>query len=563
MATSLPIPINTAGITGTDGITPVYDGSAPWRIWGLHDIYTGGPGANRYVPKINDYAVNYETNEQFRVTHINPVTLIPTFVAVLPAGEEQSNPADVLFGGNPAVYRAYLDKSVRPYKLAVDGNVHSYHADATYAKVFLGNNISTSGTVVGFLSDSVGTFLTDQIPLELLGIHNVDNYTIRGVKVCSTNVNILNGQLVTVVFYSVSGNVLRIVPMLCEHSTFIRGANADEKYVTHISLKSPFVSLTDDHVLEYPINVLEPALNLIGVVHYSDGSRNELPVDSSKFSIFGLENYLGTVAGQTFDLVLNYKLGPTEAAYAGVSGDGKSVNASYSLVTVNRQGSYTVKLYAYPVWISEIAGYQLKWFMYNLDRDVSFDVTPYVSFQPDTTVYNPTGYGTTQQLHARINLRDVSTYFKSFIHTQIIGINLREPGTARMTNWAILFNPSQNPPFGINLHARLVSTGVSNTVVNIGSDIETFVQWTDKVYKNTIPIIDLSAETVPLTPNFFNIVDGNAKKSFPISAWNSNLSLGTVSSNVALNKTLFIEFIRREATGDIYLGMAAMPIYEG
>lgn len=563
MATSLPIPINTAGITGTDGITPIYNGSAPWRMWGLPDIYTGGVGANRYVPKINDYIKNFETDETFRVTHIDPVTLIPTLVTVLPPGEEQANPADILFGGNPGVYRVYLDKSVRPYKLAVDGNVHSYHSDANYAKVFMGNNISTSGNVLAFLSDSAGNFLTDKIPLELVGIHNVDNYTIRGVKVCSTNVNIPSGQLVTVVFYSVAGNVLRVVPMLCQHSTFIRGANADEKYVTHISLKSPFVSLTDDHVLEYPINVLEPALNLIGVVHYSDGSSNTLPVDSTKFSIFGLEQYLGTVPGQTFDLVLNYKLGSTEAAYTGVSGDGKSVNASYSLVTVNREGSYSVKLYAYPVWISEMAGYQLKWFMYNLDRDISFDVTPYVNFQPDTTAYDPTGYGTTQMLHVRINLRDVSTSFKSFIHTQVIGINLREPGTSRMTNWTILFNPAHNPAFGVDLHARLISTGVSNTVVNIGSDIETFVQWTDRVYKNFIPIIDLSAETIPLTPNYFNIVDDGVKKNFPISAWNSNLSLGTVSAGVALNKTLFIEFIRRESTGDVLLGMAAMPIYEG
>jgi hypothetical protein len=44
--------ISTAGIAGSDGVVPVYDPEAPWKMWAKGEIWDGTVGKSRYVPKV-------------------------------------------------------------------------------------------------------------------------------------------------------------------------------------------------------------------------------------------------------------------------------------------------------------------------------------------------------------------------------------------------------------------------------------------------------------------------------------------------------------------------------
>jgi hypothetical protein len=107
-----------------------------------------------------------------------------------------------------------------------------------------------------------------------------------------------------------------------------------------------------------------------------------------------------------------------EVTYNATSGEGKFVTEPYQMTTIKQEGAYIVKLYGYPVWVDSTVGYQMKWFLYNLDRGVSFEVTPYV--YPGTTgdTFDGKAYGKVQNLTVRLNLRDVSMSFKSYQHAK-------------------------------------------------------------------------------------------------------------------------------------------------
>lgn len=557
----MPTPINTNGITGTDGIVPVYDGNARWCWWNMDEIFDGTIGAKRYVPKVNDYVEDTIDFITYIVTSIDPVTLIPTMVPInrsITNGVITDN--DALIGPGPESYRLYYDTTVTPHVLAVDIRTHVKGTQASYAKIFKGHIVTgAAAKVISFMYDSGGAFLSQNIPLELVAIDSHVNHSIRTVSVCYTNEVLLDGEIATVVVYSADGHVLSKRQLLVENTSFIRTLNASQKYVSNISLKSPFLSSTDSNTLEYPINVPMQSFNMIGVVNYSDGSKLEIPVDGSRFKILGLERYIATVVGQRLKLVLSYALGETETAYGAVSGDSKYVTEPFDLITINQVGSFSVKLYCYPVWVDATTGYVLKWSLYNLERMVSFDVTPYVNYNPGSPVFNGLSYGVNQSLSVRVNLRDISPVFTSFIHVQNIQVLLREPGTARQTNWSIIFEPGQPAPYGVDTYAKVDLLNASTTRIYLNSGAQTQTDWMNKLFFNTKPLYDNRRESAAPTPNYFAIMSGSERYEFPVAAWNNPF---TVPVGLTINDTLFVEFFKRDANGDILLGRSGLPIYE-
>lgn len=551
-------------VTGTDGVVPVYEPTARWTTWALSQIFNGGPGANRYVPKLHDYVEDYEQYITYKVIALDPVTLIPTLQPITRPGSSGSfTLVDRLVGVGPGTqsdtYKVYLDTSVTPHALAVDTRLRVAGTMSSYVKIFKGSDLSGNGQVIGFLYDQNGTFITNNIPLELAAIDSHVNHTIKIVGMAYTNVELADGEIVTVVVYSDDGHVVSKRQLLVENTAFIRDVNVSQKYVSSIALESPFLSQTEQQTLEYPINIPLSDLNMTGVVNYSDGSKLRIPVDGNRFKVLGLERFVGTVSGQNIKLVLSYALNSNEIAYGAVSGDGKFVTSPYTLKTINQIGSYSVRLYCYPVWVDATTGYVLKWFLYNLDRDVTFDVTPFVSYNSPEQSFNGKMYGVNQFVGARVNIRDVSPAFSSYIHIQNVQIQLLEPGTARTTNWVIKFEPTQDTPYGVSVNARIDVLSASTTRVYLSSGASTQSEWIEKLYFNTKPMYDNRREVRPPTPNYFAIIAGSQRYEYPVAAWNNPV---VINSGLEVNDTLFIEWIFRSSSGDMLLGKSGLPIYE-
>ncbi|EKD22644.1 MAG: hypothetical protein ACD_84C00025G0001 [uncultured bacterium] len=370
--------------------------------------------------------------------------------------------------------------------------------------------------------------------------------------------DLLDGELVTAVFYSDIGGVVSKRQLLVENTAFIRRTDTNTKYITGISLESPFLSASDPRMIQYPLNVPQDGLSLIGVVHYSDGSVSRLPVDGTKFKIFGLEGFISTIIGQKFNLVLKYSLSPGEIAYGVNSADGKFITETYKATTMRADGAFTVKLYGYPVWIDEVNGYRMEWFMYNLDRNAVYRVTPYVKFNANSHVFDPTLYGTVQHLSVSMNLRDVNGLFTNYIHVQTMDVALLNPGTARATNWTLTTSPGQTVPFGTNNFAAATFVNQNLWRVNLMSGAVNQAEWLQKLYFNTMPLTDVTREVAPPTPNYFAIVVGSTELEYPTSEWNITHD---VNFPITPDSTLFIKFFYRTPDNDIQLSVAGIPIY--
>jgi hypothetical protein len=546
-------------IQAPDGYTVTYDPDALWRLWDIDQIYTGVTGQNKHVPKVRDHLINPITDQRYRVTAIDPLTLVPTYEDITNGTSNEGELLAAGVGSQPDTYRIYLDSSVTPHKLHVDARLKLHADTAAYAKIFKGTNISASGHVLGMLYDQNGTFLTHNIPLVLVAMDTHENHGIKVIPTCYTNEELVDGAMVTAVIYTAEGGEVSRRTLWVNNSSFIPDLAADTRYVSHVTLESPFMSQTDDHVIEYPINVPLQAMNMFGRVHYSDGSSILLPVDGGKFSLLGLERFVGTYPGQHVPLVLRYRLDTTEVAYGQlVSADGKHIAEPYDLVTTEQRGAFTIKLSGYPVWRSDLSEYQMRWFMSDLNRDVMFDVTPYIYFNQSSDVFNPVGYGLVQKLSVRVNLKDVSQALPSFIHTQTQTVVLMSPGTVAGANWKLAFEPNQEPLFGEALSAQVNMINQNLWRLNIRAGITNFNDWLDRVFYDSKPLYDLRKEQKAPEPTHIAMFIGAARSEVPISMWNQEF---TVSLNLSSQSNLQMEFIRRTDQGDLRLGVVAVPLH--
>ncbi|BDD79545.1 hypothetical protein [Burkholderia phage FLC9] len=561
--------MSTAQVTGTDGVVPIYDPDGRWQTWSLEQIFVGGPGTNMYVPNPKDYVVNPDTNEWYKVAAVDQTTLLSTLVPLSSTAIGAFDPSDLLMGVGPGTqsdtYRCYLDTSVMPYRAAVDVRLQVAGTMASYAKVFRGAILGTSGQVISAFYDQSGNLLGENVPLELVATDNVANVSIKVVKPFYTKVAMVDGEIITVVIYAADGTVLSKRQLLVENTAYIRTTDASEKYVTGIAMSSPFLSSSDPTTLQYPINVPKAGLNLMGIVEYSDGTTAQMPVDGTKFSLMGLDNYVATIVGQKFPLVLKYSLSANEIVYgasANTDGSGGAafITESFKATTLNMDGAYTVKLFCVPVFIDSVNGWRLDWYLFNLDRNVAQLVTPYVKFATNSPAFLPKGYGVNQQIQVQLTLSDVNPSFKNVQFTETIGIILNRDGTDQTgTNWTISYDPGQTPAYGANTHAVTTFVNQNLMQVKIDQGLTDQEAWLDQVYYPAKPLTDPTQETMPPVPNMFSFVLPSGDVEFPISQWNSQLALSSVVAN---GGTLLVKFFLRTSENDLELALCPMPVWQ-
>lgn len=552
-------------ILGENGKVLVYDPDSTWRIWALQETYRGTADSGKYVPKINDFIVDYTSGETWRVLDLDLTTYIPTLARIKLIGEgDDFDDYDIILGQGPgAVYdthRAYLDTSVRPFDLALEHRNFIHGTMSKYAKIFRGS-VSEEGDyrVISAFYDGSGNMLGDQIPLELSNVPNAQNYATYSIPPCKTTEDMPNGEIVTVVVYSDTGHVVSKSKYIVERTSYIRSVNSPIKYITHINLESQYLSGTDPNLILYPVNVTLNSLNLIGVVNYSDGSKAKLPIDGTRFKVFGLENFVATVVGQELPVVITYTLAANESAYGTTVGATHHLSANYVAKTIEADNQYAVKLYGFPVWVNAVSGYRIEWFLYNLDRARHYNVTPLVSFNANAPAYDPTLYGVTQRLSVNINLQQISGEFANHIHTQAIDITLHNQGTEAPTNWTIGFDPGQNPPFGVYNQVKMTYVNQNLKYLDISLGAQNRQEWLERLYYKTRPLINPQTEAIPPEPDHFVLMTGSQSVEYPISQWAS-----TITTNLLMNDrdTLFIKFFRRSVDNDIQLSIAGIPIHQ-
>ena len=299
--------------------------------------------------------------------------------------------------------------------------------------------------------------------------------------------------------------------------------------------------------------------NLTGVVYYSDGSSASMAIDGVKFSVSGLSAYASTNVNQSYSLVATYVLQENESAYGVNNVNVAHFSKPYTLVTSAANLNYQTQLFAYPVWNG--TAYTLEWLIYDMSRSLSTDVTNQVIV---TNTFNGTLYGTKQTVNASINLGTVNPAYGTFNYSQAVDILLEAPGTFRQNsatppNWYVTPISGTMPLFGAGCFATYLVNSPTNRTVNLMGTYTTQAAWLEAYYNASLPMTLAGVETTPPTPTHFNLIINGTSTTFPLSSWNTAI---TISQVIAANSTLFIEFIERTSIADLQLAVAGVPFYQ-
>lgn len=548
----------TVLVAGSDGVVPIYEENGLWRTWSKHQTWDGTTGEGRFVPKLMDHVIDPETNERWLVIGHHPTTMVPVLKSIALVKNGVINDDDLLIGVGPGpdaqTYRAYLNKRTSPYTLSCEARCFFYGTMVEYVKIFLGSDTTETGIVISRRYNSSGVFVSNNIPLEVVQIDSHTNYTTKVIPRCKITEDLVSGERITIVAYSADGHVVSKRQMVVEVSDLDMDVTAAVNYIEDIGLES--IWLRSDGVLEYPLNIPLDALNMMGVVKYSNGQQMKLPIDGNKFRMFGLSGRISSIPGQPKDLVLAYSMSASEQGNSSSGVMDRIITKPYRIVTGNPNYSIAVKLFGFPFWNSTLNQYQMRWFLLNMERNVWFEVTSLVQYLPSTGPFDPILYGTIQRKRVSINLRSVSSSFITFVHPQSVDIVLNGAPQSVSTQgaWSIGTESSdQYPRYGENVYAERVGS----STINLSSGFLTQEEWLDSIYYRLRPLVDVTTESRPPAPTHFIVTHGSSVTEWSISDWNKPLAVNTL---VTVNGTITIRWIKRTAAGDLQLAIGALMV---
>jgi hypothetical protein len=545
-------------IRGSDGAIPQYDPNGLWKTWRYEEIYFGAEAINKFVPKVDDYVRSLADKKTYRVTAVDDL-LIPTLIEESEDNGQSASTVLIGEGLQPVSFRLYLDTSKLPFEASLDSR-HFIYGDAnTYARIFRGYDVGINGKVISALFNG-SIYLDDKVPLELTTYDNHTNLAQKCVPPFNTKDDMPNGEVCTVVIYNAQNAETSRKSLIVERSSFIRPVNAFQKYISSISLESVFLSSIDPYVLNYPLNVPATSLNVMGVLHYSDGSDKRVAIDGSKFSLFGIESFVATRPGQKVPLVLNYRLDDDEAAYGAISADGKKITEPYSIVTTHENGMFSPILMGYPRWDEATSTYVMRWWLMDLNRSTMLEATNAVQYNETSDVFDGNNHVHVQFLSIRVNLNAVSQALPNWIHTQTAYVKLYDPvgSNTDVGVWEIGQENVFGKFYGTGLNAEAIVINQNEYLINLGNTIPTLNEWLDKLYFNSKPVYSLYREASPPIPTHFTIMnDPLNTQTFPIDKWNQEFSIFT---NITTASNLIVRWERHIANTTLMLAVTELSI---
>ena len=542
------VPIETPGVGfRTHDESEVYNGK-------IEDYENGA----KYVPNVGDAILT--PSGWSRVTSVNTARLSTTTPITLTDDSELVEEELGQLIGSPIQksgyeYFCYLDTDKFPYRLGIDSRYHDFSPLSEYIRIFKGTDISTTtGQVISAQYDHTGTFTSDTIRLESVYDANSAPTSIKSPMEGFSNVKLNSGEKVTVVVFGNHGRVMRIDVMSIIETNLIRPASQGQRYVSAIRLVSPYIDQTDISTIRIPQFLNRAALNLQAEITYS--TEKELRnIDGTSVSLVGFDSLACTVVGDSETIHLRYKLAANENNLTDITPNGEYILRRYKVRIIEEEKLLALKLFTFPRW--DGLDYSLEHYLLNLERDVFYRVTPYVSLVGSGPAFNPTRYGVEQELTFSVNMKDVNPVYPDYNHTQTIHLALMAAGNTPIeTKWRVKFGELDSNTYGQNVAAAVSYVNSTTYAYDISCGKSDLQSWLDKVYYPLEPLYS-SIENEPLVPTHVKVSYSGQEFELPLSNWN----LGwTDNLQLTEGSLITLVFVKKLVDGDRYLAVGGMSV---
>lgn len=536
---------------------PVVDPNRGYREWNIKDIF-GHSTAGQIVPNSDDKVTDWERGI-YRVTAVDYQTNQSTLTYWSPIkSPDENQDLDVLLGGGPGQtyesFCAFLDTSVTPHTLTPERRLHMYSEDITGYRVFRGH----TDQVVSLMRDPSGNILGTLVPMSSVEFPGLDQTAIKYPAGGYTLDNLQDGELLTLIAYAAETKV-------SQHKLVVKRTGAQHQagdgihYITGIEIDSAHLSSADRSVIEFPLGVPVQALPMTAIVTYSDGVRVRYPIDDTRFSLWGRENYIASVLGEEFQFTLVMRLNNDEASYGQAMAPGRLLPRRYTARTTAADGAYEVKLYIYPTWDTATGKYRLEYWLYNLDREAYYNVTNLIEFGANSDPFDPSIYGQVQTLTVRLDLSRVDSQFRPYNHPQTFQVTLLARGDELTNNWLVVARPDQGQAFGNGARALVSRSNLNVWTLDVKCGAVTMAQWLDKLYYAVEPLRNMKAEPQAPRPTHFRAVFLHNTYEYAIEQWDQAL---TVVNDLKEGQLLNLQWIRRTPTTDLQLAITGLPVHQ-
>lgn len=524
--------------------------------------------SGKHVPNENDLIHDFEMG-WFRVSRVD----YTTYVAELAIWEQKDDgptleELDRLLGTGPGyaseTWRCYLDTRVFPHLLQVDNQLHIRGSESHEIRIFKGVDRSASGEVISAYYVN-NEYVNDAIPLEVYATTKLDNIAEKVPKMGYTSRKLADGEVVTVVTYNIHGTPIDYNKLLIHNTNLTRRPDEAQKRVQGIKLLSSRLSSSEPNVLLMPVNITVASLAMRAQVTYTDGTTSIQDVvdedGNGKFKLMGLKYWSPTVGGREQDVTLTYELSQNEeySYLQGQTANGR-IPEPYLIRGTVSDPAYSLKLYAFPTWVSDVTGYVLDYWLYDATRQTSLKVPRNaVELHPDSSPFNGIDFTTIQNMKVGVRMKLVDPAYGDYTHVQQFQVSLLRSGGQQQTNWRMKFSGNQVDWYGTNLQARVTNAGGGLSNIELANGFTKQEDWLNAVYQATNPLYDTASEPKAPTPSHVIITTNTRTFELPISQWATK----TVFVNdVAEGGTIYLKWIKRLINGDLQLGVSGLTVHK-
>lgn len=532
-------------------------------FWNEPDIWTGEGGTGSYVPHKGDTILRKFNGT---VTFIDVLDVVDN-IAVTQSLEIVKN--DVIdddlkkygiISNSDDDAKIYIDTSKVPFEMNVDPGLCWSGSELSYAKVFLGTDISGGNSkIISQYLDGSGSLVSENIPLRTVLLDNINNHVYKTLSVGYCNSKLMTGEKVTVVLYNKLNRPVKTKELRVIETSYIRHGNVGKRKVSTIELKSQFIDSANNSLLKVPLKLSLRDVPMLATVRYDNGESIDIPVNTGGVKLNGTEAIHMTYAGQRSTLNLTYTLGPDEVSdmIHGVDGN-YFIQKTYEIEAIPEEGAYNVKLDVVPQWNSTLNKWELNYYLYTLDRNDRYNVTPYVQLGSNSPAFDGTNYRETQWLTLVLDLGKINdNKLKPFNYTQKVGVTLYSNGLTDTTSWTINYNESTSAVYGKNLKAKVNLVSIGHWELDISNGFRSNGEFLDALYYATEPMFDSTTEPKPPTPTHMRVTLDGVSQVIPFTQWDERQVFRTGGKE---GESVTIEWIRNIGDNDLILGITPLKI---
>lgn len=538
------------------GIVGIPNPTQRYTRWSIHEVFgLGNEETNVYIVNVGDTVLDVKKSMEYVVIAVSP-NGIPTLEPLLLSQVSGVRTEDTVLGSGPGLcsegYRIYVNSKLIPSPFQIDSRVMINGSENAYVKIFRGHDVSNEGDVLSAMLNSAKRVTSENVPLETLDFRNKPNNTYKKPLGGWITEGVTDGEVVTCVVYTNSGTPSSKFRLIVVDTEFMRDIDESKKHIVDISLISPYISANDKLLLELPIGMVTQSASFLGKVTYNDGTFVTYPVDGTRFSLYGLENYVASRLNDVSPAVLNYKLSDTEFSNnVSIVEDRRFTNKTYRIKTVESNNRYNVKLYPLVRWNSGSLAWTLQWWLYSLDRTAPIDVTTHIEYGANSKAFNGKLFGEKQNLTVAINLDRLGPSYTYFRHVEHFGVTLLRPVISTPVSSYYQIDVDSDSSIGNKTMVQLTGTPGKWTL-DLSNGFPNVQTLTQAWYYDAEPLIFPYNENVAPRPTHIRITIGTWVREMEIA--NALKPVTNVNVAIANGDPVTVEFIKVDRTTRLHLG---------